>query len=139
VALDARCTCGAVGVAVRGRVGAMFLCTCAECQKVTGGGHATVALFTRDAVRVEGPVTAFTRPAASGARLTRCFCPVCGTGVSASSSRAPDAVLLPVGLFGADTAWFAPRQVIFARSHRDWDALPEGLAWHETYREGLPE
>ncbi len=43
--------------------------------------------------------------------------------------------MLPVGLFGAETDWFAPNQLIFARSHRDWDAIAEELPQHETYRD----
>ena len=36
------------------------------------------------------------------------------------SSRAPDALLLPVGLFGKDNvSWFMPTQLIFGRSHRE--------------------
>ena len=42
---------------------------------------------------------------------------------------------LPVGLFGADTEWFVPNQLIFARSHRDWDLVSPDLPWHETYRD----
>ena len=42
--------------------------------------------------------------------------------------------MLPVGLFGPDADWFAPNQLIFARSHHAWDALPEAIPQHDTYR-----
>ena len=43
--------------------------------------------------------------------------------------------MLPVGLFGADAAWFVPNQLIFARSHREWDPIAADLPRHDTYRE----
>ena len=38
VDLAAGCACGAVGVAFKGKVKAMFLCACEDCQKATGTG-----------------------------------------------------------------------------------------------------
>jgi hypothetical protein len=44
--------------------------------------------------------------------------------------------MLPVGLFGAAAAdWYAPNQLIFARSHRDWDLVDAALPQHDTYRD----
>ena len=43
--------------------------------------------------------------------------------------------LLPVGLFGPEAGWFVPNQLIFARSHHEWDALPDGIPRHATYRD----
>ena len=43
---------------------------------------------------------------------------------------------MPVGFFGAGADWFVPSQLIFARSHRDWDLIPADLPQHATYREG---
>jgi hypothetical protein len=136
VDIAATCSCGAVRVAIKGPVHAMFLCSCEDCQKATGTGHSSAALCNPDDVTIAGEVRTFTRPAASGASFTRSFCPVCGTGVAGSTSRAPRAVLIPVGLFGSDTEWFAPTQLIFSRSHRDWDTIPADLPQHATYREG---
>lgn len=134
VDLTARCACGRVTVSVRGRIHAMFMCSCEDCQKATGTGHSTVAIASPDTVTVNGPTASFTRPSASGASFTRWFCPACGTPLYGKSSRAPHAIMLPVGLFGADASWFAPNQLIFARSHRDWDLMPDGLPMHATYR-----
>ncbi len=135
VQLDARCACGGIRLAVDGEIKAMLLCSCLACQQMTGTGHATVALVSRDAVSVEGSPKDFARPADSGATLTRWFCPDCGTPLYAQSSRAPALALLSVGLFGAATGWFAPSQLIFARSHHDWDGIPPDLPRHMSYRE----
>jgi len=136
VDLTASCSCGAVAVTIKGPVYAMFMCSREDCQKATGTGHSAAALCNPDDVTITGEVTTFTRPAASGATFTRSFCPTCGTGVGGKSSRATRAILLPVGLFGADASWFAPNQLIFARSHREWDLIAADLPRHTTYREG---
>jgi hypothetical protein len=135
VDLDASCACGAVTVVVHGPIYSMFMCSCEDCQKASGTGHSTVAVTDEAAVTVTGETGSFTRPSDSGATFTRWFCPVCGTPLYGRSSRAPETIMLPVGLFGSRTDWFVPNQLIFARSHRDWDAIADDLPRHATYRE----
>lgn len=135
VDLTATCACGAVTLRLRGRVNAMFMCSCEDCQKATGTGHSTVVLANPADVIVTGETRGFARPSASGATFTRHFCPACGTGIFGQSSRAPNALMLPAGLFGADAAWFAPTQLIFSRSHRAWDTIDPVLPRHDTYRD----
>ncbi len=122
--LRAKCACGAVTVEVNGQVRSMFLCSCRDCQIASGGGHSAVAMFRDSNVLITGETRAFGRPAASGATLTRLFCPLCGVGVAARTSRAEGIILLPAGLF-SDSTWFRPSQVIFASGHLDWDTLPD--------------
>ena len=136
VDLSATCACGAVTVAVKGPIWSMFMCSCEDCQKASGAGHSAVAITDPDAVKVTGAVRQFSRPADSGATFTRSFCPACGTPLLGQSSRAPGNIMLPVGLFGGNAAdWFVPNQLIFARSHRDWDTIAADLPQHATYRE----
>ncbi len=130
----ATCSCGAVTLTARGRVWAMFLCSCTDCQKVTGTGHSALAILEPDDITVAGQTTSYDRPADSGATVTRQFCPVCGTTICARTTRAPDAVLVPAGLLGGDE-WYVPNQIIFARHHRDWDSFPDGVPQYKAYRE----
>lgn len=139
VDLATTCTCGAVSVKVTGTVYSMFLCTCEDCQKATGTGHSAVFLVDPGAVAVTGDTRSYAVTADSGATFTRYFCPVCGTRLHGHSSRAQRSVSLPVGLFGKDTDWFTPNQVIFARSRRHWDPLPSDIPRHETYRHRAEE
>jgi len=133
--VTASCACGAVSATVSGRVLSMLLCSCEDCQRSTGAGHAAVFAVERAALSVGGETAAFSRPADSGATFTRYFCSRCGTPIYGESSRAARLVLVPVGLFGgAAAAWFRPTQLIFARSHRDWDIIADALPRHATYR-----
>ncbi len=136
VDLSASCACGAVSLRFAGKVLSMFMCSCEDCQKATGGGHSAVVLASPDDVSIAGATKSFARPANSGATLTRSFCPECGTPIAARSSRAPQVMMLPAGLFGAATDdFYVPSQLIFARSHRVWDEIAGGLPQHQTYRE----
>jgi hypothetical protein len=136
VDLTARCACGSVSLHFAGKVLSMFLCSCEDCQRATGTGHAAIVLARQDDVTVTGETRSFARPANSGATLTSSFCPNCGTPLFAQSSRAAGVAMLPVGLFGAAAAdWYAPNQLIFARSHRDWDLVDAALPQHDTYRD----
>ncbi len=135
VDLAATCACGAVGVHVKGTIRSMFMCACEDCQKASGTGHSTVALVAESDLTVTGETKSFARPANSGAIFTRYFCPECGTPLYGQSSRAPGIRMLAVGLFGKDTGWFRPKQVIFARSHRQWDELAAEIPRYQTYRD----
>lgn len=135
VDLEASCACGRVSVAVKGTVYSMFMCACEDCQKASGTGHSTVAVVDPSSVTVMGETRQFDRPANSGATFSRFFCPTCGTPLYGRSSRAERSLMLPVGLFGKDAAFFAPARLIFSRSHREWDAIAEGLPRHDTYPE----
>jgi hypothetical protein len=132
--LQGRCDCGAISLEARGQVVSMFLCSCENCQRTSGGGHSSVALFRTDAVRVVGATKSYARPAESGATFIRHFCPECGTTVLAHSSRAPALRIVPVGVFAGENTWFKPNQLIFSRSHQTWDLIADHLPWHETYR-----
>ena len=129
-----RCDCGAIVLHVHGRVVSMFHCSCENCQRTSGAGHSSVALFHTEALRIVGATKAFSRPAESGATFTRHFCPECGTTVFAQSSLAPALRIVPVGVFAGDNAWFKPNQLIFSRSYQSWDLVADHLPWHETYR-----
>lgn len=137
IELETSCACGAVSVRIAGTVKSMFMCACLDCQRASGTGHSAVVAMASGDVTIAGETRSFDRPSASGATMTRWFCPACGTPLLARSSRAPELTLMPAGLF-AGAEWFVPNQLIFARSHHDWDALPGGLPRWQTYREQEP-
>ncbi len=135
VEAQARCACGGVSVNVRGPVLSMLMCSCEDCQKATGSGHSAFALFSVADVTMTGDTRSFERPSNSGARFTRWFCPTCGTPLAGRSSRATEVRVVPVGLFGRAGDWYRPNQLIFARSHHDWDLVDAALPRWQTYRD----
>ena len=134
--VTARCACGGVAMSIRGPVVSMLLCSCLDCQRASGSGHATVALVPAEGLTVDGTTKSFDRPSDSGATFTRHFCPDCGTPLYGRSSRAADIRMIPVGFFAGQNEWYEPGQLIFARSRQAWDLIADHLPLHETYREG---
>lgn len=132
--LSTSCDCGAITLAVKGKVISMFHCSCDHCQKVSGSGHASVVLLPADAIAVDGVTKTYARPADSGATFMRHFCPECATTVCAQSSRAPALRILPAGMLAGHNGWFAPNQLIFARSHPQWDLVDAALPRYDAYR-----
>lgn len=133
--ISSTCACKKVSVEFTGQPITQMLCSCKDCQKASGGGHATLALFPANAVNVKGDTKSFSVTANSGATTNRHFCPDCGTPIFGSSSRFPHLMLLPVGFF-EDSSWVEPKSLIFARSHLDWDKLDANLPQYDTYKEG---
>lgn len=136
--ISAQCACGGVRLSIRGPVVSMLLCSCLDCQRSTGSGHASVALVGRTALHVEGQYKSFDTTSDSGATFTRHFCPDCGTPLYGQTSRAPDMRMVPVGFFAGQTDWFAPSQLIFARSQQAWDLVADHLPRHDRYRDSTP-
>lgn len=133
--LEAECACGKVRLRLLGTVRSMFMCSCEDCQRATGTGHSAAFLMRAADVTLSGPTKSFTRPADSGAIFTRWFCPDCGTGMLAQSSRAMEIYTIPVGILGSlALPWYRPNQLLFARTHRDWDVIADDLPRHDTYR-----
>jgi len=130
------CMCGRVRLSVQGPVLWMFMCSCRDCQRATGTGHATAAMVSADALTVDGEVASFDSSSDSGATFTRHFCPGCGNPLFGKSSRAPDMRMIAVGFFAGQNGWFAPGELIFARSHQEWDRIADDLPRHERYRPG---
>ncbi|WP_442881881.1 GFA family protein [Devosia sp.] len=116
----------------------MLMCSCFDCQRATGSGHSSVALVPVAALSSDGASKSFDRPSDSGATFTRHFCPQCGTPLYGQSSRAPDIRMISVGFFAGQNDWFAPNQLIFARSQQAWDLVADHLPRHDTYRENQP-
>ena len=95
-ALDGRCLCGAVTLAVRGgHVAAVGACHCLMCQRWSGALYATFDAEA-DAVAVSGPVGRYQSTPWS----ERAFCATCGSHLWLRNTDATDAPyeLLP-GLF----------------------------------------
>ena len=132
--IETRCTCGKVGLCLLAKPLSMFLCTCLDCQKSTGTGHAPLALFRKDNVSVEGETSQHSVTAASGSKVTRHFCPTCGTPIFGETERQPMLRLVPAGIF-EQSEWFKPGSVIFHRSHNHWDLLPAHLPTFSIYKE----
>lgn len=119
---EGQCLCGAVRVTAHAAPWRMAICHCRDCQRSTGTGHATNALFKEGDVSVQGDTKSHAVTADSGNTLTRHFCPTCGARVFGRNSGRPGLVIVPVGLF-EDSSWYAPHAALYAKRRQSWDVM----------------
>jgi hypothetical protein len=118
--VSGQCLCGAVRVTAKAAPFRMAQCHCRDCQRVSGTGHTTNALFNEADVEIFGETKGFAVTADSGSTLTRYFCPVCGSRMLGHNSARPGAVILPAGIFD-ESDWFQPQSVLYAERRPAWD------------------
>ena len=121
--ISGRCLCGAVSY--EGQVEPIFAakCYCTECRKTSGTGHSAHLAVPKAAIRVNGPVTAYTSPADSGNLKTRAFCPTCGSSIySVNEAMMPGAIFLR-GSTLDDPELFLPQASVYASRAPSWDPV----------------
>jgi hypothetical protein len=122
----AACSCGALSVSVHGQPARVGMCHCLACQRRTGSAFGVAAIFPRDQVeRIEGPSTAWSRVAESGAILTFHFCPTCGSTVFWERDSRPNMLIVALGAF-ADPDFPGPNLVVWTECRHPWlDSLDD--------------
>lgn len=135
--LQGRCLCGAITYAVAGEPIVVAHCHCEDCQRLSGAGHTTGAMFPADAVTIRGEVAEY-RIETEQSIVTRSFCSRCGSPLFGRNTRMPGAVTVCVGTLD-DPDRVTPQVVVFARSRRHWDLMDPALPTFETQPDWKPE
>lgn len=126
-----RCLCGAVRYEVAGLPLVVAHCHCEKCQRGSGAGHSTGAMFPADKYLLSGPVAEYKYTADNGNEVTKIFCPACGSPVLGRNSGTPDYLTIPLGTID-DGAEFKPQVVIFARNRKHWDIMDDSIPTFEA-------
>ncbi len=124
--LEGGCACGAARYAIAGDPAMTMQCHCRACQKDTGTGHSSILVFPKTAVTFTGRLTDFERPGDSGGRVTKSFCPTCGTTIRETLTVLPDVVVIHVGSLD-DPSAYTPQMVVYASRAHGWDRVDPGL------------
>ena len=111
-AMGGGCMCRAVRYEATTPPSAFFLCHCRECQYVSGGEPASVLVSE------------------AGNRVTRLFCPTCGTPVFSELEAAPEIAIVKAGTLD-DARTLKPQAVVWTRSANAWAHLPLDLPHFE--------
>jgi hypothetical protein len=92
------CLCGGVRYECAGDPANASYCHCDDCKRATGGPY-TVGVLVRAAdLRILcGQVKGYTTIADSGRKITREFCPNCGSPLFTRAEKGPDSVFLKAG------------------------------------------
>ena len=108
----------------------MVQCHCLDCQKSTGTGHTSSAYFNSDDVTVVGDASAHSVVADSGNKMTRYFCPTCGSRLYGTNNERPGLISVQVGCLD-DHSWFTPQAVFYASRQHDWDVTSDEIPYHK--------
>lgn len=124
--LTGGCACGAVRYTVNAEPGFAFHCQCRQCQRASGGGHASLFVVPAAAASVAGELRFFDQRADDGATVSRGFCPRCGSPVLGKSTGYPEVLMIAAASLD-DPARFTPQQAVFTASAQPWDYLDPEL------------
>ena len=124
----ASCSCGQLGIEVRGAPLGVGVCHCLACQRRTGSLFAALASFAAP-YTVIGAAREYVRVGDQGTRFIFRFCPVCGTTVFHDEGD-PSLVTVAVGAF-ADPGFPAPQDSVYECRRHPWLRLPPGMTVHE--------
>lgn len=125
--LTGRCLCGACAYEIDGDPVVVAHCYCLDCQRLSGAGHATGAMFADAGVRITGRPAIYTLTSDSGATVTRRFCGACGSPLFGSNSGMPGFMTVTLGTLDQPDG-LVPEVAIFARTRRAWDMMDPALA-----------
>ena len=120
------CLCGAIRYEVRGQPLVVAHCHCEDCQRSSGAGHSTGAMFPVDRFRLTGQTAEYELVSDKGTKVTRVFCPACGSPVFGCNTGMVGYVTITLGTLD-DASGFAPQVVIFDRNRKPWDTMDESL------------
>jgi hypothetical protein len=113
------CLCKAVRYSVSTQPLAIRQCWCRDCQYWAAGLASVNLIFAADALALTGSLTKFVSVADSGNRMTRGFCPTCGTPVTSVSDARPELVIVRAGTLD-DTSMTRPSLAIWTDSAPAW-------------------
>ena len=121
------CLCGQLRCGFdRDTVVSAHHCHCKDCQRASGTGHMSLAMFAEEDVVVEGDVAEFSVTADSGNTNTREFCPKCGSRLFSRNSGRPGMRAVAVGA-ADDNSWFQPKAVVYTSQRQAWDITSEEI------------
>jgi len=132
------CHCGSIRYQAKGVPVVVAHCHCKDCQRLSGAGHSTGAMFSAIDVQLSGPVEEYLLDANNGNGVTKGFCGNCGSQIFGRNNGSPDYITIALGAFD-DPSAFDPQVVIFARNKMHWDVMDKGLATFETQPDWNPD
>ena len=123
---NGHCLCGKVSYAVRGDPVIVAHCHCDDCQRMSGSGHSTGAMYPLESLSLHGEVAEYALISESGNRVTRVFCPSCGSPILGRNSGMEGFATLSLGTMD-DSSDLIPGVTVFARNRKPWDSMDESI------------
>jgi hypothetical protein len=120
------CACGAIRYEVTGEPVDMGDCQCRQCQRQSGGGHASYLTFVKAEVKVEGEASSWSVTGDGGTVKACAFCPTCGSPLYMAFPDMPDVFVVRAGSLDEPDR-YQPRSVLWASAAQPWDHIAPAL------------
>jgi hypothetical protein len=117
--VDGSCHCGKITFEAEVEPGAVVLCHCTDCQKLTGSAYRAIIRALADSFVLRGAPTTYVKTADSGNQRAHAFCPECGTPIYSAPITEPKTYSLRVGTL-SQRAQLTPRVQGWCRSALPW-------------------
>ena len=127
--VEGGCLCGAVRWEVDGPLRHITHCHCSMCRKAHGAAFATYARIGRKRFRFVRGEDVLVRYRSSE-KVTRSFCPRCGSTLFWGHDETPDVVEIAVGSVDGDPIG-RPEAHIFVKDKACWVDILDALPRHE--------
>ena len=125
------CLCGKVKYTFSAKPIFSGNCHCRDCQKSSGSAYTPALFVPENAVNISGHVQYYATKADSGRRVSRGFCPNCGSQLFSQLELLPDMLGIRAGSLDNPDE-YKPNMDIFTASAACWDVMNPDLPKH-TY------
>lgn len=128
------CLCGGVRYEIRGAIGPVTLCHCAQCRKAQGGAHVAAApVASADFHLVAGADLLAAWESSPGKE--RVFCRRCGSPILSRRRADPAGLRLRIGTLDTPLGR-RPAAHIWVSDKADWDIIEDTIAQYERFEPG---
>lgn len=133
--LQGGCLCGSVRYEASVDTENASYCHCDDCRKATGGPYTVGVLVKLDELRItSGDLKGYTSIADSGRKITREFCPNCGSPLFTRAAKLPDLIFLKAGSLDKPEL-IKPNCQIWTKRAVPWAYIDETLPqYSEAYK-----
>lgn len=97
-------------------------CHCTDCRKSSGTGHCSHMIVPETAFQISGELKFFDKAADSGNRISRAFCPNCGSALYSTNSGMPGVVFVRASSLD-DPEVFKPQMIVYTDRAASWDKM----------------
>ncbi len=119
------CLCGKIRYQCTEETGGGH-CHCVDCRKSSGTGHCSHMMVPESGFSISGEVKFFDKPADSGNRVKRGFCPDCGSPVYSTNSGMPGSFFVRASSLD-NVEHFKPQMVVYTDRAASWDHMDASL------------
>ena len=130
------CLCATIRYEIRGELGTIVMCHCAQCRRAQGGAFGVnAAVRSEDFAIVTGKHALAAFESSPGKK--RHFCRECGSPIISTRTSVPEIVRVRVGTLDSPIG-ARPAAHIFVGSKAEWEEICDDLPQHAGFEPERP-